>query len=194
MNSRTTNLRPVKRTSPSRLTVYFFRGTLKPVKLLQLLVGGSRTSPTHVVYSLDSVSYEILTTGVDVGQSSPEALYRACDDCFTFDLTPEQALFLQGYFSGLKEVGIKFDLWECVRYCWRLLFLNWGCCYNFWEALDFGQVARTQPYEACYRPPFSCTTPMWEALGEQPPVWNAFVPAVLYDHLTNATYTEVQEL
>ncbi len=177
-----------------RLTVYFFRGNLLAVRLLQLLVGGTWQTPTHVVYSVDNVSYEILTSGVVCGANSPEALYRACQDCFSFDLTPTQAVFLHGYFRSLQEVGIKFDLWKCVRYCLRLLVLNFGTVFSFWDALDFGQIARVQPYETSYCPPFTCTTPMWEAVGEQPASWDAFVPAALYKHLTGETYTDTEEL
>lgn len=174
----------------SRFTVFFFKGSLLHVRLLQLLVGGRWESPSHVIYALDDLSYEITEGGLVVGGRGTQALYRECLDAYTFCLTPAQAFVLRQYFSSLT---LKFNVWSCVRYCWRLLTEGVGSYMSYWDALDFGQVVRVQPYETCYCPPFSCTTPMWEALGEQEAAWNAFAPSALYDSLTGATLDFVED-
>lgn len=188
MTSSVLPLKPVAQADSNRFTVFFFRGALLHVRLLQLLVGGKWQSPSHVVYALNDCSYEITTAGLVVGERSIQVLYRECLDAHTFVLTDAQAFVLRKYFECVEDK--VFDVRECIHYCFNLLTRGWRTVFAYCPALPlYGAVVQTQPYETLYFPPYTCTAPMWEALGEQPPAWNAFAPSALYNHLTNETET-----
>jgi hypothetical protein len=185
--------RPANVTSPHTFACYFFKGSLWYVRLLQLFVGGWWGSPSHVVYSIDDTSYEITTKGLLIGETDVKALYRACDDAWSFELTPAQAFAFKSYFSALQEEGHVFNVWTCIRYVWSLIFCSFGRVMFFSELLSYGQTEKVQPYEVIYCPPFTCTTPMWEALEEQPPAWNAFSVSHLYAHLMSLFFELPEE-
>jgi hypothetical protein len=169
--------------SKNLLRVYFFKSGLLSVRLAQLLLGSGWNAPSHVIYELNEVSYEITKGGLVVGQRASQALYRSCLDCFSLELTDAQVFVFKRYMSDLKEE--RFSLLDCISFVWRLhsqgFFSIFACAP---ELPTYGFVARVQPYETVYKPPFSCTTPLWEALGEVAPAWNVFAPSVVYDHLT----------
>ena len=179
-------LQPKPKTTSGNLhkfTVFLMKGNLWHVRLLQLLVGGKWSSATHVIYALDSCSYEITTEGLLQGQRDTAALYRSCLDAYTFVLTEAQALVLRSYFECIQDLA--FDWRACVSYCFQLLFSKGlGAVFTYCPDLPlYGTVWRAQPYECIYFPPFTCTAPMWEALGEQSAAWNCFTPAHLQQTL-----------
>lgn len=177
----------------NRFTVFLMKGNLWHVRLLQMLVGGSWNSATHVIYAINDYSYEITTEGLVSGQRDTAALYRACLDAHTFIITDEQAELIKGYLTESKDN--KFDWLDCVRYCWHLLVGGFGCVFSFCDLLPlYGSSCKVQPYELVYFPPFTCTAPMWDLLEYQPPAWNCFTPAHLQQTLTGDLKTlEVED-
>ena len=164
-----------------RVGFYFFKpsdwfGWL--VVALQWLCGGKLSSHCHMMHSIDGWLFETTTNGT-VSSDRVDAAFRLADDVFYLmvdEATAFDALEMSAY---LHETNFNFSLWECVVWCWQLL---WTPNVEIISSGEFGEVY-SHLEQARATPPFSCTTVAWYAILNQEVQWNSFTPAKMYQTL-----------
>lgn len=174
-------LQPQTRTNQVRVGFYFFKPTDWfgwMVVTLQWLCGGKWNSHCHMMHSIDNWLFETTTNGT-VCSNRVDAAFRLADDVFYImvdEATAFEALEMSAY---LHESNINFSLWECVVFCWHLL---WTPNVEIISSGEFGEVYNHLEQSRA-TPPFSCTTVAWYAILDREVRWNSFTPAKMYQTL-----------
>lgn len=167
-----------------RVGFYFFKpscwfGWL--VVALQWLCGGRWNSHCHMMHSIDSWLFETTIHGT-VCSDRVDTAFRLADDVFYIMVDEATAFDALEVSARIHEENMDFRLWECIVYCWQLL---WTPNVEMAKEEDCGGV-NSHLGQNRATPPFSCTTVVW-ACFNYPVFWNSFTPAKIYGMLKEET-------